>query len=270
MILVVDNYDSFTFNLVQALETAGADLLVVRNDRIDRAGIEALADGALAGRPLRAILVSPGPGNPDTAGVSVDAIRVAADRGVPMLGVCLGMQCLAAAYGGAIAAAPTLVHGEASIVEHDGLGVLLGVPSPFRAGRYHSLCVDEAALPAELEVTARTADGVAMALRHRSLSLEGVQFHPESVLTPEGPRVLANFLRLAGEGEPEVLDEAAATSFATRGMRTRVVGGAGGTGRGPGAVESSAPSDGGREATSAVAGGMVGEEDRMRTEATAR
>ena len=219
MILVIDNYDSFTFNLVQALETAGADLLVVRNDRIDADGIERLAADGFPGRPLRAILVSPGPGNPATAGVSVDALRVAARRGLPALGVCLGLQCLAAAYGAAIVGAPSLVHGEASTIEHDGTGVLAGIPSPFEAGRYHSLCVDEATLPPELAVTGRTADGVVMAVRHRALPLDGVQFHPESVLTPEGPRVLANFLRRAGEGDPDLLDEAARTSFATRGMR---------------------------------------------------
>ncbi len=239
MILVVDNYDSFTFNLVQALEAAGADLLVVRNDRVDRAGIEVLLDAPDGTRPLRAILVSPGPGNPRTAGVSVDAILLAAERRIPMLGVCLGLQCLGAAFGASIVRAPSLVHGEASEVLHGGDGVLAGVPSPFLAGRYHSLCVDEATMPGAMEVTARTADGVVMALRHRSLPLEGVQFHPESVLTPEGPRVLANFLRLAGEGTPEILDEAVATSFATRGLSRgsgagrRAADGAGGAATGP-------------------------------------
>jgi anthranilate synthase/aminodeoxychorismate synthase-like glutamine amidotransferase len=217
VILVIDNYDSFTFNLVQALETAGADLLVVRNDRIDRAAIERLADTPEPGRELRGVLVSPGPGNPATAGVSMDAIRVAAARGIPVLGVCLGHQCLGAVFGAEIVPAPTLVHGQASTVEHSGAGVLAGMPSLFAAGRYHSLCVDAATLPVEIEVTARAADGVVMAMRHRTLPLEGVQFHPESVLTPEGPLVLANFLRLAGEGDPGLLDEAARSSFATRG-----------------------------------------------------
>ncbi len=221
MILVIDNYDSFTFNLVQALETAGADLLVVRNDRIDRQAIERMVDGPAPGRPIRAILVSPGPGNPDTAGVSVEAIRVAAERGIPMLGVCLGLQCMGAAFGARVVRAPSLVHGEASEVKHSGAGLLAGIPSPFMAGRYHSLCLDAATLPAEMEVTARTDDGVVMAVRHRSLPLEGVQFHPESVLTPEGPRLLANFLRMAGEGDPAILDEAATTSFATRGFAGR-------------------------------------------------
>jgi len=219
VILVIDNYDSFTFNLVQALETAGADLLVIRNDRIDRRGIEALADAPRPGRPLRGILVSPGPGSPLSAGVSVDAIRVAAGRSIPMLGVCLGHQCLGAVFGAEIVHAPSLVHGQASQVEHGGDGVLAGLPSPFSAGRYHSLCVDAATLADEVQVTARTPDGVVMAMRHRRLPLEGVQFHPESVLTPDGPRVLANFLRLTGEGVPGVLDEAAGASFATRGLR---------------------------------------------------
>ena len=219
MILVIDNYDSFTFNLVQALETAGAALMVVRNDRIDRAGIERLADAPERDRELRGVLVSPGPGNPATAGVSMDAIRVAATRGIPVLGVCLGHQCLGAVFGAEIVPAPTLVHGRASTVVHTGAGVLAGLPSPFAAGRYHSLCVDAATLPSEVEVTALADDGVVMAMRHRMLPLEGVQFHPESVLTPEGPRVLANFLRLAAEGDPELLDEAARSSFATRGWR---------------------------------------------------
>jgi anthranilate synthase/aminodeoxychorismate synthase-like glutamine amidotransferase len=219
MILVVDNYDSFTFNLVQALEAAGADVRVVRNDAIDRAGVEALADDPAA--DLRGIVISPGPSDPAHAGVSVDTVRVAADRRIPLLGVCLGMQSMAAAYGAAVVRAPTLVHGEAAEVTHDGAGLLEGMPPAFMAARYHSLCVDATTLPAELRVTAMSeVDRVVMGIRHASLPLEGVQFHPESVLTPEGPHLLANFLRLAGEGEAGRLD-AASGSFATAGLTDR-------------------------------------------------
>ena len=217
MILVIDNYDSFTFNLVQALEAAGAAVVVRRNDAIDRAGIEALADDPAA--ELRGIVISPGPGDPNDAGVSMDAVRVAAARELPLLGVCLGMQSMAAAYGAAIVRAPTLVHGEAAEVTHDGAGLLAGMPPAFMAARYHSLCVDPATLPAELRVTAMSeVDRVVMGLRHVSLPLEGVQFHPESVLTPDGPHLLANFLRQAGEGEAALLDDATG-SFATAGLR---------------------------------------------------
>ena len=216
MILVVDNYDSFTFNLVQALQAAGADVRVVCNDAIDRAGLESLAADESA--DLRGIVISPGPGDPTSAGVSVDTIEVAREREIPLLGVCLGMQSMAAAFGASIVRAPTLVHGEASEVTHDGAGLLAGMPPAFMAARYHSLCVDAATLPAELRVTAMSEeDRVVMGIRHVSLPLEGVQFHPESVLTPEGPHLLANFLRLAGEGEASRLDDASG-SFATAGL----------------------------------------------------
>jgi anthranilate synthase/aminodeoxychorismate synthase-like glutamine amidotransferase len=216
MILVIDNYDSFTFNLVQALQAAGAEVRVVRNDALTRADVEAIAEDGE--QHLRGIVISPGPGDPDHAGVSVDVVRVAAARRIPLLGVCLGMQSMGTAYGASIVRAPTLVHGEASEVVHDGTGLLEGMPETFPAARYHSLMVDPATLPADLYVSATSPeDGVVMGLRHRSLPIEGVQFHPESVLTPDGPHLLANFLRLAGEGEASRLD-AATGSFATRGI----------------------------------------------------
>jgi anthranilate synthase/aminodeoxychorismate synthase-like glutamine amidotransferase len=216
VILVIDNYDSFTYNLVQALQAAGAVVRVVRNDAVDVPGLAALADDP--GSDLRGIVISPGPSDPAHAGVSVAAVRFAAERRIPLLGVCLGMQSMAAAFGGSIVRAPTLVHGEASTVEHDGTGLLDGVPAPFRAARYHSLCVDPATLPPELGISARSAeDGVVMGIRHSTLPMEGVQFHPESVLTPDGPHILANFLRLAGEGDAAILDGASG-SFACDGL----------------------------------------------------
>jgi anthranilate synthase/aminodeoxychorismate synthase-like glutamine amidotransferase len=218
MILVVDNYDSFTFNLVQALQAAGAEVRVLRNDAIDRDGVEALAADPEA--DLRGIVISPGPGDPDDAGVSVATIGVAADRKIPLLGVCLGMQSMAAHFGASIVRAPTLVHGQATEVTHDGAGLLEGMPPSFMAARYHSLAVDPATLPPELRVTAMSeVDRVIMGIRHVALPMEGVQFHPESVLTPEGPHLLANFLRQAGEGEAARLD-AATGSFATAGLAT--------------------------------------------------
>jgi len=216
MILMIDNYDSFTFNLVQALEAAGAQVRVERNDAIDRAGIESLADDAAAN--LRGIVVSPGPGNPDSAGVSMDAIRVAVERKIPLLGVCLGMQAMAQAFGATIRRAPTLVHGEASNIRHDQKGLLAGMPSPFSAARYHSLSVAPETLPAEFVVTSRTeGDYVVMGIRHLHAPVEGVQFHPESILTPEGPHLLANFLRQCGEGDGLLLDQVSG-SFALAGF----------------------------------------------------
>jgi anthranilate synthase/aminodeoxychorismate synthase-like glutamine amidotransferase len=224
MILVIDNYDSFTFNLVQALQAAGADVRVVRNDALTRADVEAIA--ADGGQDLRGIVISPGPGDPAHAGVSVDVVKVAAERRIPLLGVCLGMQSMGTAYGASIVRAPTLVHGEASEIVHDGTGLLEGMPETFQAARYHSLMVDPATLPPDLYVSATSVeDGVVMGLRHRSLPIEGVQFHPESVLTPDGPHLLANFLRLAGEGEASRLD-AATGSFATRGLAEEPAGAA--------------------------------------------
>ncbi len=216
MILVIDNYDSFTFNLVQALQAAGAEVLVVRNDALDIAAVAAMADDPAAN--LRGIVISPGPGDPDDAGISVGTVRVAADRRIPMLGVCLGMQSMAAAFGASIVRAPTLVHGEAAEVTHDGAGLLEGMPPAFMAARYHSLAVDAATLPPELRISAMSeTDRVVMGIRHVSLPMEGVQFHPESILTPQGPHLLANFLRQAGEGDASRLD-AASGSFATAGL----------------------------------------------------
>ena len=216
MILVIDNYDSFTFNLVQALQASGADVHVVRNDAMTGDEMRTLADDRAS--DLRGIVISPGPGDPDDAGVSVESVRVAAERGIPLLGVCLGMQSMAAAFGATIVRAPTLVHGEATEVTHDGAGLLEGMPPSFMAARYHSLAVDPATLPPELRVTAMSeVDRVVMGIRHVALPLEGVQFHPESVLTPDGPHLLANFLRQAGEGDGSLLD-AASGSFATAGM----------------------------------------------------
>ncbi len=187
-ILVVDNYDSFVYNLVQYLAQLGADCDVRRNDALAPAD----ADG------YDGVLLSPGPGTPERAGVCVELVRHAAGR-VPLLGVCLGHQAVAAAYGARVDRAPELLHGKTSAVHHRGGGVLDGLPTPFTATRYHSLAVDDSTVPPELEVTARTASGVVMALRHRELAVEGVQFHPESVLTEGGHRLLGNWLAACGD-----------------------------------------------------------------------
>jgi len=200
VILVIDNYDSFTYNLVQALEAARADVLVVRNDELSAQGLGRMADR------ITGIVISPGPGGPEDAGVSSAAVELAREREIPLLGVCLGMQTIAAVYGATIRRAPTLVHGEASSVRHDAKGFLASMPLPFPAARYHSLCVDAGTLPPEFTVSALADDGVVMGIRHKTLPIEGVQFHPESVLTPDGPRILARFLRRCGEGEPEILE----------------------------------------------------------------
>jgi len=187
-VLVIDNYDSFVYNLVQELGELGADPVVFRNDEIDVAGVRAQDPGA--------ILVSPGPGRPEGAGVSMEVVAQLAGE-VPILGVCLGHQAIGEVFGGRVVAAPTLMHGKTSPIHHDGKGVFAGLADPFTATRYHSLVVDPASIPDELEVTATTADGVVMGLRHRRLAVEGVQFHPESILTPSGPSLLANFLASA-------------------------------------------------------------------------
>ena len=204
MILVIDNYDSFTYNLVQALEAAQAGVRVVRNDEITDDELVELADDPAD--PLTGILISPGPGGPEDSGVSIKAIDMARQREIPLLGVCLGMQAIAASFGGQVVRAPTLVHGEASSVRHDAKGFLASMPLPFPAARYHSLCVDAGTLPPEVVVSALADDGVVMGIRHKTLPIEGVQFHPESVLTPDGPRILARFLRRCEEGEPQILE----------------------------------------------------------------
>jgi anthranilate synthase/aminodeoxychorismate synthase-like glutamine amidotransferase len=184
-ILVVDNYDSFVYNLVQELGELGAQPVVFRNDAIDVAGIRAADPDA--------VLISPGPGRPEDGGVSLKVIAALAGA-IPLLGVCLGHQCVAQAFGGEIVAAPELMHGKTSEIHHDGQGLFADLPNPFVATRYHSLVVRPDSVPPELEVTATSTDGVVMGLRHRELAVEGVQFHPESVLTASGPSLLANFL----------------------------------------------------------------------------
>lgn len=185
-LLLIDNYDSFTWNLVQAFLVLGAEVLVYRNDEIDVAAARALGPTHLC--------ISPGPGAPREAGVSLRMIEAFAGQ-VPVLGVCLGHQSLVEVRGGRVLRAPRLMHGKTSPVLHDGRGVFAGLPSPLEAGRYHSLIAERATLPEELEVSAWTAEGEIMGVRHRTLALEGVQFHPESILTPDGPRLLRNFLQ---------------------------------------------------------------------------
>jgi len=189
-ILVVDNYDSFVFNLVQYLYQLGAECEVLRNDEVSTAH----AQDGFAG-----VLLSPGPGAPEQAGVCIDMVRHCAATGIPVFGVCLGMQSMQVAYGGVVDRAPELLHGKTSLVEHEGKGVFAGLPSPFTATRYHSLAAEPETVPSELEVTARTHDGIIMGLRHRELRVEGVQFHPESVLTEHGHRMLANWLVECGD-----------------------------------------------------------------------
>ncbi|MFI8349173.1 aminodeoxychorismate/anthranilate synthase component II [Streptomyces sp. NPDC085596] len=191
-ILVVDNYDSFVFNLVQYLYQLGAECEVLRNDEVTTAHAQDGFDG---------VLLSPGPGTPEEAGVCVDMVRHCAATGVPVFGVCLGMQSMQVAYGGVVDRAPELLHGKTSPVIHEGRGVFAGLPTPFIATRYHSLAAEPATVPAELEVTARTGDGIIMGLRHRELPVEGVQFHPESVLTEHGHRMLANWLAECGDAD---------------------------------------------------------------------
>ncbi len=186
-ILLIDNYDSFTYNLVQAFAADGADVRVFRNDAIG-------TDEAVALEPTH-LVISPGPGRPEDAGSSLDMIATFNER-IPMLGVCLGHQCLVSYFGGSIVRAERLMHGKTSRVKHDDGSLFAGMSQPFEAGRYHSLCAEPKTLPAELKLTAETDRGEIMGVRHKILPLNGVQFHPESVLTPEGSKLLANFVRM--------------------------------------------------------------------------
>ncbi len=187
MLIVIDNYDSFTYNLVQFLGTLGARIKVFRNDEIDIKGIESMDPSRL--------LISPGPCTPDEAGISIAAIRHFAGR-IPILGVCLGHQSIGAAFGARVVRAERLMHGKPSMIRHDGRGVFRGLPNPFEAMRYHSLIVDVQSLPECLEPTAWSEQDELMGIRHRSLPIEGVQFHPESIMTPEGMNLLKNFLEM--------------------------------------------------------------------------
>ena len=189
-IVVVDNYDSFTYNLVQYVASLGANCQVRLNDQVTTADIRAIEpDG---------ILLSPGPGTPDDAGVTLDVIRELSDV-TPVFGVCLGLQSIGQAFGGKVIRAPRLMHGKTSPIQHDGRGVFAGVPNPFQATRYHSLVVEEASLPDCLEVSARTPEGEIMGIRHKSLPVEGVQFHPESILTEHGLDLVQNWLNSLGK-----------------------------------------------------------------------
>jgi para-aminobenzoate synthetase component 2 len=214
-ILVVDNYDSFVYNLVQYLGQLGAEVEVRRNDAVGPTDLDGLGvDG---------VLISPGPGTPQQAGNSMALVEACAARELPLFGVCLGHQAIGAVYGAPIVRAPELLHGKTSEVLHEGGGVLAGLPTPFTATRYHSLTVEESGLPPEIEVTGRTASGVVMALRHRSLPIDGVQFHPESVLTQGGHRMVANWLVRCGASVDDVrveelgaeVEALRATAFAT-------------------------------------------------------
>jgi anthranilate synthase/aminodeoxychorismate synthase-like glutamine amidotransferase len=193
-LLMIDNYDSFTYNLVQYLGELGAEIDVLRNDA---ASLEDLLK-----REVEGVVISPGPGRPEAAGVSISAVTAFARLGIPVLGVCLGHQAIGEAFGGRIGQARTIMHGKTSSIHHDQSGVFEGLPTPLEATRYHSLVVESDSCPPSLEISARSPDGEIMGLRHRELPVEGVQFHPESILTPEGKRLLANFLSRCGGERP--------------------------------------------------------------------
>ncbi|MBU3060109.1 aminodeoxychorismate/anthranilate synthase component II [Nocardia sp. NEAU-G5] len=200
-VLVVDNYDSFVFNLVQYLGQLGVEAIVWRNDDAQLADVDSVVTA------FDGLLISPGPGTPDRAGASIDLVRACARHEVPLLGVCLGHQAIGEAFGATVTRAPELLHGKTSSVFHTGEGVLAGLPDPFTATRYHSLTVLEETLPEEIEVLGRTDSGIVMAMRHRTLPIHGVQFHPESVLTQGGHRMLANWLEVCGARPSEGLIE---------------------------------------------------------------
>jgi anthranilate synthase/aminodeoxychorismate synthase-like glutamine amidotransferase len=185
-VLVIDNYDSFVYNLVQYLGELGAEPIVHRHDAIALEQMDEIGPDA--------VLISPGPGRPGDAGLSNEAIRHFGERGIPVLGVCLGLQCIGELYGGSVVRAPMVMHGKTSEIRHDGAGVFAGLPNPFTATRYHSLVVDRDSVPDVLEVTAESEDGLVMGLRHRDYPIEGVQFHPESILTNRGHDLMRNFL----------------------------------------------------------------------------
>jgi anthranilate synthase/aminodeoxychorismate synthase-like glutamine amidotransferase len=189
-VLVIDNYDSFVYNLVQYLGELGADPVVHRHDAISIEAMQSLAPDA--------VLISPGPGRPENAGLSNEAIRAFGEHGTPVLGVCLGLQCIGQLYGAAVVRAPRVMHGKTSEIRHTGRGVFRGVPNPITATRYHSLVVERGTVPDVLEITAESEDGLVMGLRHRELPIEGVQFHPESILTNAGHQLLSNFLDAEG------------------------------------------------------------------------
>ena len=193
-LLLIDNYDSFTFNLAQRFGELGVGVEVVRNDAEP-------VDECLQ-RGTQGLVVSPGPGRPEDAGITLEAVRSFAAARVPVLGVCLGLQAIARVYGASVVPARQVMHGKVSAVHHDGRGVFRGLPAPLQATRYHSLAAREAGCPASLEISAWSCDGEVMALRHRSLPVEGVQFHPESILTPSGLQLLGNFVELCGMGGP--------------------------------------------------------------------
>lgn len=190
MFLVIDNYDSFTYNLVHYFQELGAPIEVVRNDAVCVSDVLAM--------DVQAVVLSPGPGRPEGAGICLPLIEAAADKGLPLLGVCLGHQSLGQAFGGRVVSAPTLMHGKVSSIDHDGSALFGGLPRPFDVTRYHSLIVERSSLPACFNVTAWTEDGIIMAMEHQSLPLYGVQFHPESIATQYGHALLANFMKCAG------------------------------------------------------------------------